>query len=710
MEYVRICKGCGETITVKRKNIQYCHNVKSYICPVCGDTYSAECKLDRPKTCPKQSCRKEYQQAQLAQSVRKQFRKCKWCGKEFQPSNPSQQYCEGPHYEICKVCGCRFEIDLKKYSDTRKTCSEKCLSQLRNDTINSDSARGALHKSWDDHGHPMTRDDVKIKYRNTMIERYGCEHPTKSDELRKRLNSTCNEKYGSDWVTGSAYFREKARETLMDKYNVSNPMEISSSADKIKDTCMERYGATSYTQTDEYKERFKEVSLAKYGVDNPSMSDTVKKKVAETFNARFEGGHPLRDPAVREKVFNTCLERYGSVSYLGSEQGKKVSRQRMVDKYGVPRYSMTGEYIKNKMKDPSKIDEYMKFRENPVEYLESIGGKVTIHELSERFGITVSQICDFINTHNLRGYVDYYESTMETDVVNFMKDVSPDLQIIMHDRTQIHPLELDIYVPEFNLAIECNPTATHNSSIPDPWGGEPKRPSYHQLKTDRCEQKGIFVFHVFGHEWEHKRPIIQSMLRNLLGKNDRKIYARNCDIREVSSKDSYRFLENNHRQGGVHSRVRLGLYYQDELVSLMTFGKVRNTIGTGNEELSDCYELLRFCNALNTTVVGGASKIFKNFVNRYQPYKIRSFSDRARTRGNLYEKLGFKEIRRSSPGYMWVDPLSELSYSRISTQKHNLKKFLDDENIDLNKSERQIMIGHGFVQVYDSGTVNWEWM
>ena len=122
-----------------------------------------------------------------------------------------------------------------------------------------------------------------------------------------------------------------------------------------------------------------------------------------------------------------------------------------------------------------------------------------------------------------------------------------------------------------------------------------------------CAKAGIFLFHIFGYDLAHKPQVVESMIRNLLHKNTERIFARKCDIRCVSGEDAYTFISANHRQPGVHSKVRLGLYYNNELVSIMTFGKMRHTLGSNSEDLSDCWELVRFCNKLNTSVVGGAS-------------------------------------------------------------------------------------------------------
>ena len=87
------------------------------------------------------------------------------------------------------------------------------------------------------------------------------------------------------------------------------------------------------------------------------------------------------------------------------------------------------------------------------------------------------------------------------------------------------------------------------------------------------------MIHIFEDEWLFKKEIVKSRLLNLIGKTPNKIYARKCEIKEISSKDSVKFLEENHIQGNVNSKIRIGLFYNDELVSLMTFGSLRKNLG-----------------------------------------------------------------------------------------------------------------------------------
>ena len=60
------------------------------------------------------------------------------------------------------------------------------------------------------------------------------------------------------------------------------------------------------------------------------------------------------------------------------------------------------------------------------------------------------------------------------------------------------------------------------------------------------------------------------------------------------------------------------------------------------------WELMRYCNKLNTNIVGGASKLFSYFMNTSQPNSIVSYSDKRYFDGNLYQQLGFSYIQTSS--------------------------------------------------------------
>ena len=232
-------------------------------------------------------------------------------------------------------------------------------------------------------------------------------------------------------------------------------------------------------------------------------------------------------------------------------------------------------------------------------------------------------------------------SKSEDEIANFIKNKG--FAIIRNDRSILdNKHELDIYIPDKQFAIEFDGVFWHN---------EVNKPvNYHLNKTEECKKKGIRLIHIFEDEWIEKPNIWKSMLNNLLGSNENRIFARKCEIKEVSMEDSKTFLEENHLQGYCHSQIRYGLYYNNKLVSLMTFGKTRHFIGNSSHQ----FELLRFCNKLNTSVIGAASRLFKYFIKTVKPNNIVSYADKRWSNGNLYEKLRFHKYNESKPNYYYV--------------------------------------------------------
>jgi hypothetical protein len=192
------------------------------------------------------------------------------------------------------------------------------------------------------------------------------------------------------------------------------------------------------------------------------------------------------------------------------------------------------------------------------------------------------------------------------------------------------------------------------------------------------------------------------MILNKIGKTNNRIFARKCDIREVVDNKIVReFLTKNHIQGFIGSKYKIGLFFKEELVSLMTFGNLRKSLGQKSKDGS--YELLRFCNKLNTSVVGGSSKLFKYFLNNYPSKEIISYSDLSRSNGDMYLKLGFKLSHTSRPNYYYV--VNGIRKHRFNYRKDRLIK----DGFDPNKTEIQIMSEQGYYKIFDCGMQKWIW-
>ena len=263
-------------------------------------------------------------------------------------------------------------------------------------------------------------------------------------------------------------------------------------------------------------------------------------------------------------------------------------------------------------------------------------------------------------------------------------------KIIQSDRTILSGKELDIYIPDLNLSFEFNGLYWHSELYKDK--------KYHMNKTDCCLKNDITLIHIWEDDWDNKTDIIKSIILNKLGKSER-IFARKCHIKYVNCEDSRLFLNSNHIQGFVGSKIKLGLYYNDELVSLMTFGSLRKSLG--QKSINNVYELLRFCNKKNTSVVGGASKLFKYFLSKFEVNSVVSYSDNSRGFGNLYKQLGFEFIHNSVPNYYYI-------IDGVRKHRFNFRKDkLISEGDDPNKTEVEIMSDRGIYRIFDCGSKKW---
>lgn len=281
-------------------------------------------------------------------------------------------------------------------------------------------------------------------------------------------------------------------------------------------------------------------------------------------------------------------------------------------------------------------------------------------------------------------------SKMECELFDFVKSICPDAE--QSTKNVIDKFELDIYIPSKKVAFEFDGLYWHNELN--------KTSSYHLDKTVECEKIGIRLFHVFEDEWIYKKDIIMSMINNILHNSYKRIYARNCSLQNVSSKECTTFLNKNHLQGACGSSIKLGLYYNSQLVSLMIFGKSRHFVGSGKHE----YELLRFCNKLEYSVVGGASKLFKHFVKEYNPNEIVSYADRRWSNGNLYYKLGFELYNKSKPNYYYV-----INNNRV--YRFNMRKsvLIEKYHCPVDMTEKEFCFRQKWYRIYDCGCLCFIW-
>ena len=276
------------------------------------------------------------------------------------------------------------------------------------------------------------------------------------------------------------------------------------------------------------------------------------------------------------------------------------------------------------------------------------------------------------------------KSKFEFEVGEYIESLG--IKIIRSDRTLVKPKEIDIYIPSHNLAIECDGIYFHTES-------KGKDRNYHLNKTKECEEKGVQLLHIWDSEWEKKEGIVKSILKSKLGLNER-IGARKCDIIEVSKRTKKDFLNMTHIQGNDKASIIYGLVYKGDLVSVMSFCKSRY------DKKID-WEISRYSSRNGINVVGGASRLLKNFQKNHSG-SIITYADRRYSNGNLYKQLGLKETHSSKPNYFYVME-GEFVGSRLNFQKHKLKDRL--EIYDSNLSEWDNMKNNEYDKMWDCGNL-----
>lgn len=191
---------------------------------------------------------------------------------------------------------------------------------------------------------------------------------------------------------------------------------------------------------------------------------------------------------------------------------------------------------------------------------------------------------------------------------------------------------------------------------------------------------------------DRRLRIIVERLLHKTGQHTERIAARKCTVEKLDTVTASRFLDSYHFQGRGSSRLKFGLYYRDELVAVMTFGKPRFAKGYD-------WELIRYATKGGITVVGGASRLLAHFRKHFSG-SIITYSDRRWGNGQVYSAIGFKKISTSKPNYWWVREGRRIT--RYQSQLNLLPELLGP-SYDPALSEAANMTAAGWVRIQDLG-------
>lgn len=331
-------------------------------------------------------------------------------------------------------------------------------------------------------------------------------------------------------------------------------------------------------------------------------------------------------------------------------------------------------------------------------------GVIPQTDLATLLGLGLQRASVLVREYGLEDLVQF-NCTQSEDERNLARWLQSDLgcKVVTRDRQLLNGKEIDICLPDYKIGIEYDGNYWHSYPVKDM--------KYHQDKSIQAAKVGIRLIHIFEYEWKDSN--IQEKIKNYLYdivKSDSidRIYARNTVVSEISPTEQYKFQDKYHLQGRATASIHLGIYCdadkdKKDLLGIMTFGKPRF-----NSQYE--YELVRMCFKPKVSVVGGAQKMFKHFLDMYKPKQILTYSDISKFTGGVYKQMGMRTVQDNPmtvPNYVWVRPQDSSFLSRYQTTK---QKLLDGGLGSDDQTEDDIMTWSGYVKVYDCGQLKYEYI
>jgi len=419
-----------------------------------------------------------------------------------------------------------------------------------------------------------------------------------------------------------------------------------STQDKMKATNIENNGISNPFLD---KQKIKKARVDKFGTHKISALPHIKQKIITTCNLKY-GGHPQQNKKVRDKTRKTIKRLYG-VNHPSELQ------------LSIPALTL---------------------KHNNEELVDLLG-KYNTYELGDMFNVSNGTIHRWgVSTDTFKNGIPRKSvSRWEHKMQDFLCSLN-----IEHNcgvKGLVGTQEIDIYIPSHNLAIEINGIYWHGELR-----NRPKQ--YHLGKTTALKNKGITLLHITDYEMDKKWDIVKSRVMYKLGMINNKIGARQTEVRKIDTGTAREFLNIHHIAGFCRASTYLGLFRNDELVTVGSFAQNRFT---RTKEL----ELIRFCSKIGLTVSGGLSKIAK-YIN--QPFI--TYCDLRWGYGEGYTSSGFSLISQTPPNYRYfhVSAPHEL-YSRNIFQKHKLENKLTIFNAS--RTEWQNMVSNGYDRIWDCGNL-----
>lgn len=398
-----------------------------------------------------------------------------------------------------------------------------------------------------------------------------------------------------------------------------------------------------------YKKR-EEVSLKNFGVKNSAQKKEVKEKLSKWGKKWFNSEE------YKQKNKDTNLKKYGTDSFMKTQEGVDTLKRSIKKKYGVDNIMK----LSNVAKKASKKAIKTRIERGLIQTIDGL----TLPEKAKEQGLSRSHFGKLVKNKGIEEALSYTKdiSSLDQSLINYLDshNISYETQFRLERKIA------DIKVG--NVIIECDGLHWHSDSHLDK--------DYHKTKMEIYKQNGYTPLFFRGDEIIDKLDIVLSILNNKIGLNSTRVFARKTECKKIDYRESQEFVKNNHLMG-VSSGITCsyGLFLEDELISVIQFKRNNN----------NNYEISRYCNKLNTTVVGGFSKLIKSFERNYEVDSLSTFIDLRYGQGDYLSDLGF------------VQESCHLSFKWTNTRyTYHRMKFPSNTGYE-----------HGMNKIWDCGQAKW---
>lgn len=278
----------------------------------------------------------------------------------------------------------------------------------------------------------------------------------------------------------------------------------------------------------------------------------------------------------------TNMNRYGSINVLTSKDVIEKTKRNMLETHGVEHYVESQEY-KQRCSSGNIV-----IQRNPIlqkqrrlewsynNTLQAFKDKVIpLFSLEEFYGGGPGKYypwkcmrCEasFTNYYNRQKgtwpkcpHCDSAYTDIEYFVINFL--TKQKIPHNLRDRKTIPNRELDIHIEQCKVAIETNGLYFHSEKkISDSF--------YHIKKTDMCTERGIKLIQIFADEIYYKKQLCLAKIKNILNIN-KKLELSQLSLQYIN--DCSAFLNKYTFEGEVLSDTKLGIFYKNRLIGVITF-------------------------------------------------------------------------------------------------------------------------------------------